>query len=94
MNEVAVITLPKSEWDEVKAQLTTIGAQVAKLTAQEEKELLTPKEVMKILKIGQTTFERYVINGTLEIVRIGSGARQRRYVKRSELDAKIEAGTL
>ena len=49
MNEVAVITLPKSEWEEVRAQLTTIGAQVDKLTAQAEKELLTPKEVMKIL---------------------------------------------
>ena len=94
MNEVTVITLPKSEWDEVRAQIATIGAQVAKLTAKDEKELLTPKEGMKILKIGQTTFERYVINGTLEVVRIGSGARLRRYVKRSELEAKIEAGTI
>lgn len=94
MENVAVITVPQNEWDEMRATIQTIYTSVKNITATEQKELLTPQEVREILKIGKSTFERYVNSGIIEVVKFGTKERSRRYVKRSELEAKIERGAI
>ena len=50
--QVAVITVPLQEWNETKGMIKNLCEKVSKITDKEEKELLTPKEVCEMLKIG------------------------------------------
>jgi len=65
---------------------------VSKLTDKEKKELLTPKEVCEMLKIGRTTYQRYVGNGTLEPVKVNRKKYSKIYVRRSDIENLINAG--
>ena len=90
--QVVVITVPLQEWNEQKAMIKSLCEKVGKLTDKEEKELLTPKEVCEMLKIGRTTYQRYVINGTLEPVRVSRKKYSKMYVRRSDIETLISNG--
>ncbi len=93
-NPIAVITVPAQEWNETKGMIKSLCEAVTKLTAKEEKELLTPKEVCEMLKIGRTTYQRYITNGTLEPVKVNRTKYSKVYVKRSEIEALIKQGNI
>lgn len=90
--EIAVITVPMQEWNETKGMIKNLCESVAKLTEKEEKELLTPKEVCEMLKIGRTTYQRYIANGTLEPVKVNRKKYSKVYVRRSDIEALIKEG--
>lgn len=90
--QIAVITVTLDEWNEQKALLKDISEKVNGLTAQEQKELLTPKEVCKLIKIGFATFNRYVNEGLIEVVKLSQKKGANRYVKRSHLEQLIKEG--
>jgi excisionase family DNA binding protein len=90
--QVAVITIPVQEWNEQKAMLKSLCEKVGKLTDKEEKELLTPKEVCEMLKIGRTTYQRYITNGTLEPVKVNRKKYSKVYVRRSDIENLIREG--
>lgn len=94
MTEVAVITVPVEEWQETKAILRGISDQVAKLTAKDQKELLTIPEARELLSISKTTMERYINDSVLEVTRLNGKSGSKRYIKRSEIEAKIASGAI
>lgn len=61
-----------------------------KLDADISKELLTPKEVQEILKIGKTTYQRYVDDKVFTQIKIVGKA----YVERAEIERLIEEGKI
>lgn len=92
--EITVLTVPLNEWNELKALIKNTSDQVRELTGREQKELLTPKEVCSILKIGRTTFERYMNNGVFEVVKVNKEKYSKNYVKRSHLEDLIAKGAV
>ena len=92
--EITVLTVPLNEWNELKALIKNTSDQVRELTGREQKELLTPKEVCTILKIGRTTFERYMNNGVFEVVKVNKEKYSKNYVKRSHLEDLIAKGAV
>lgn len=90
--QIAVVSVPLDEWNAHKALLREIGDQVRTLTTKGQKELLTPKEVCEMLKIGRTTFERYMNEGVFDVVKINKRKYSKNYVKRSELEKLISEG--
>jgi len=92
--QIAILTVPLNEWNEQKALLKDISDQVRALTGKEQKELLTPREVCEMLKIGRTTFERYMNNGVFEVVRVNKQKYSKSYVKRSHLEDLIKSGSV
>jgi len=92
--QVAVITVPLQEWNEAKGMIKNLCEKVSRLTDKEEKELLTPNEVCEMLKIGRTTFQRYVANGVLEPVKVNRKKYTKTYIKRSDIEALTNAGKL
>ncbi len=90
--QIAVLTVPVNEWNEQKALLREIGEQVRALTSKEQSELMTPKEVCEMLKIGRTTFERYMNEGVFEVVKINKMKYSKNYVRRSHLEQLIKDG--
>jgi len=89
-NSIAVITVPFQEWTETKNLIKGLCEKVSKLTDKEENELLTPQEVMKILKIGRSTFDRYIADGTLIPVKVNQKKYTKRYIKRSDIESYIK----
>ncbi|WP_159517711.1 helix-turn-helix domain-containing protein [Sunxiuqinia indica] len=92
--QIAVITVSLDEWNEHKAMLKDIREKVNVLSDQEQKELLTPKEVCERLKIGFATFNRYVNDGLIEVIKISQKKGANRYVKRSHLDELLKNGVV
>ena len=90
-SQVAVITVPLQEWNETKGMLKSLCDKVSRLTDKEEKELLTPKEVCEMLKIGRTTFQRYVANGELEPIKVSRKKYSKIYVRRSDIENMINS---
>ena len=93
-NKIAVVTIPMNEWNEQKALLKRIGEQVNSIISKEDKELMTPKEVCKALKIGRTTYERYVNDGLIQLMSVSQKKGSRKYIKRSHLNELIENGSV
>lgn len=87
METINVISVPAQEWNETKEMINGINKMLTSLTNKPNKELLSPKEVCDLLKIGRTTFERLKNTGELKIVRT-QGARKI-FVERSEAEKMI-----
>lgn len=83
-----------NEYNEIKSLLVDIHNKVTALTDAAHNELLTPAEVCKMLKIGRTTYQRYVDNGIFEQVRIDKSRSGKVYVRRSEIQRLIDEGKL
>ena len=82
------------EYNELKGILIDIRNKVTILVNAAEKELLTPAEVCKMLKIGRTTYQRHVENGVFDQVRIDKERNGKVYVRRSEIERLIDEGKL
>lgn len=92
--QVAVVTIPLSEWNEAKAMIKNLCDKVERLTDKDKKELLTPKEVCQELKIGRTTFDRYVNDGIFDPVKVNKKRYSKIYIRRTDLDNMIKEGKL
>ncbi len=84
MESINVITVPANEWNETKAMIHGINQMLSTLTNKPNKELLSPKEVCNMLKIGRSTFERLKNSGQMKVVRT-QGARKI-YIERVEVE--------
>jgi response regulator of citrate/malate metabolism len=94
VQQIAVLTVPLNEWNELKALIKDTSNQIRELTGREQKELLTPKEVCQMLKIGRSTFERYMNDGVFEVVKVNKQKYSKNYVKRSHLEELIKNGAV
>ena len=84
MDTINVISVPSQEWNETKAMIHSISEMLNALTSKPNKELLSPKEVCNMLKIGRSTFERLKNSGQMKVVRT-QGTRKI-YVERIEAE--------
>jgi len=94
MSEVAVITIPASEWNETRSLLIDLNNKVNNLVSSSQKEMLTPKDVCKMLKIGRVTYERYVREGIITPVRISQKKYSKVLIKRGDIDNLIANGII
>ena len=90
---VAVVTIPLSEWNDTRSKINDLTKAVQSLTNREGNELLTPKEVCEMLKIGRTTYQRYILNGTLTPIKFNKEKYSKVYVKRAEIEEMINEST-
>lgn len=85
----AVIMVPLDEWNTALQQIGRISETIEQMGNAGKKELLTPKEVCEMLKIGRTTFDRYVREGTLIPVKINQRKYSKVYINRGEIEKMI-----
>jgi excisionase family DNA binding protein len=85
-NNIAVITVPLSEWSEVKNQLANIAKSLLEIKGKEKSEFLTPKEVCELLKCSRNTFQSYIDKGFLEPIRMKSEKYSKLLIKRVDVD--------
>lgn len=66
------------------------NAMLKKLVAEKGKELIPRKDVLEMLHIGDTTYQRYLDNKVFTQIKIEGKA----YVERAELERLIEEGKI
>lgn len=88
------IVISAKEWNKAQSMLADIQEKVTKLLKEKEKELLTPGEVCKMLKIGRSTYQRYIHTNVFEQIQPKKGSNNKVYVKRSEIERLIDEGRL
>ena len=81
--QFTTVTVSKSEWDKLLNTMDVLNDKISKLVTKHDKELLTKKEVMQLLKIGRTTLDRYIDEGILIEVKLDKG--KRGYIKYSQI---------
>lgn len=82
--------ITRNEWNSLLSTVMDNNAMLKRMVDEAEKKMLTPKEVQEFLKIGKTTYQRYLENKILKQIKIGGKA----YVQRSEIERLIEEGKI
>jgi excisionase family DNA binding protein len=85
-SNIAVITIPVAEWLGVKSDLKQIAKTLLELKSKGEKELLTPKEAMEVLKCSRNTLQKYIDKGILEPLRMQSNKYSKVLIKRADIE--------
>lgn len=90
-NNIAVITVPLDEWTELKSQIKTIAKGLLEIKNKGQKEFLTPKEAMEMLKCGRTTLQTYIDSGFFKITKMSSKKYSKVLIRRADIDYFIES---
>lgn len=66
MDNIQFITIPATEWENLKADLKFIATEILAIRQKQSKEFLTPKEVCQKLKISNNTLLNYINAGKIK----------------------------
>lgn len=80
----------EKDWNELKSMVLEIRKGISKLVDEAGKELLTPNEICKMLKISRNTFQNYLNKKVFEYSKVEGKV----YVKRSEIERLIDEGII
>lgn len=82
--------ITEKQWNEMQSRLMDVQEKVSKLVDEAGKELLTPNEICKMLKISRNTFQNYINKKVFEYSKVEGKV----YVKRSEIERLIDEGII
>lgn len=88
------MNITKNDWNELMSIVFEIWEGIQKLTNAADKDLISPAEVCRMLKIGRRTYQSYVKQGVFEQIKIGQNKNSRAFVKRSDIERLIEKGRI
>lgn len=91
VNNIAVITVPLSEWNDLKNLVISVAKNVLDMKATGQKEFLTPKEAMQVLKCSRNTLQSYIEKGFFNVTKMKSEKYSKVIIKRSDIDYFIES---
>lgn len=80
--------MDEKKYNRLLSVLLENNTMLKKLVAERSKELLPRKNVLEMLHIGDTTYQRYVDNKVFTQIKIEGKA----YVQRAEIERLIEEG--
>lgn len=90
-NSIAVITVPLTEWQELKAELVSIAKSLLDLKNKGQKEFLSPKEAMEVLKCSRNTLQSYIDKGFFGVTKMKAEKYSKVIIKRADIDYFIES---
>ena len=82
--------MDEKRYNRLLSVLLENNAMLKKLVAEKEKELIPRKDVLEMLHIGDTTYQRYLDNKVFTQIKIEGKA----YVERAEIERLIEEGKI
>ncbi|SHL81633.1 helix-turn-helix domain-containing protein [Flavobacterium chilense] len=88
---IAVITVPLQDWNDIKTQLNNISKSILEIKNKGQKENLTPKEAMEVLKCSRNTLQSYIDKGFFNVIKMKSEKYSKVIIKRADIDFFIES---
>lgn len=90
-NSIAVITVPLTEWQDMKTSLSNIAKSLLDIKNKGQKEFLTPREAMEVLKCSRNTLQSYIDKGFFNVTKMKSEKYSKVIIKRSDIEYFIES---
>lgn len=90
-NSIAVITVPLAEWQQIKTDLSNISKHLLDIKNKGQKEFLTPKEAMEVLKCSRNTLQSYIAKGFFNVTKMKSEKYSKVIIKRADIEYFIES---
>ncbi len=90
-NSIAVITVPLAEWQQIKNDLSNISKHLLDIKNKGQKEFLTPKEAMEVLKCSRNTLQSYIAKGFFNVTKMKSEKYSKVIIKRADIEYFIES---
>lgn len=90
-NSIAVITVPLTEWQELKTEMVSIAKSLLEIKNKGQKENLTPKEAMEVLKCSRNTLQSYIDKGFFSVIKMKSEKYSKVIIKRADIDYFIQS---
>jgi hypothetical protein len=90
-NNIAVITVPLTEWQELKSEMVSIAKSLLEIKNKGQKENLTPKEAMEVLKCSRNTLQSYIDKGFFSVIKMKSEKYSKVIIKRADIDYFIQS---
>ncbi|WP_348824019.1 helix-turn-helix domain-containing protein [Flavobacterium aestuarii] len=88
---IAVITVPLTEWQELKSQMGSIAKSLLDIKNQGQKEFLSPKEAMEMLKCSRNTLQSYIDKGFFNVTKMKAEKYSKVIIKRADIDYFIQS---
>jgi Fic family protein len=88
---IAVITVPLSEWQQIKTDLSNISKHLLDIKNKGQKEFLTPKEAMEVLKCSRNTLQSYIDKGFFNVTKMKSEKYSKVIIKRADIEYFIDS---
>lgn len=88
---IAVITVPLSEWQQIKTELSNISKHLLDIKNKGQKEFLTPKEAMEVLKCSRNTLQSYIDKGFFNVTKMKSEKYSKVIIKRADIEYFIDS---
>jgi hypothetical protein len=90
-SSIAVITIPLTEWTDLKTQMQDIAKSLLEIKGKEKSEFLAPKEVCELLRISRNTYRNYIDTGLLIPIKMNSKKYGRTLIRRVDIDYFLQS---
>jgi len=90
-NSIAVITVPLTEWQELKAEMGSIAKSLLDIKNKGQKEFLSPKEAMEVLKCSRNTLQSYINKGFFSVTKMKSEKYSKVIIRRADIEYFIQS---
>ncbi len=85
-SNIAVLTVPLTEWNDLKNQLTNISKSLIALQSKDKSEYLTPKQVCELMQVSRNTYQKYIDIGILNPIQVKSEKYSKVLIKRIDVE--------
>lgn len=86
MTEFAVITIPVTEWNDLKNSIEQLTKSVMELRRNEKSEYLTPNEACELLKCSRNTLQSYINTGLIQAIKMKKEKYSKILIKRVDVE--------
>jgi hypothetical protein len=84
--DIAVITVPLQEWNDLQNRLESIDKSLLEIKGKGKSEFITPNEVCELLKCSRNTYQSYIQKGFLEPIKMKSEKYSKLLFKRVDVE--------
>jgi transcriptional antiterminator len=86
MSEINFITIPATEWENLKTELKFIATGILEIKQKNAKEFLTFKELQQKLKCSRNTAQNYINAGKIVGIEMNSGIYKKLLFRNADID--------
>lgn len=86
MSEVKFITIPATEWEDLKGELKFIATEILAIKQKNSKEFLTFKELCGKLKCSRNTAQNYINSGKIVGLETKTGIYKKLLFRNADID--------
>lgn len=86
MENIQFITIPSTEWENLRSDLKFIATEILAIKQKQSKEFLTFKETQQKLKCSRNTLQKYLDTGKITATETNRGIYKKLLFRNADID--------